>query len=593
MTDLLSVLLALTFWSPFPSQTAFAHSLSRQHPSTFLTSTRPPTSELTPEESVNETCQANVALIYRRSNLFNSLTQIALWAGEPHLGMSTLIENLGPQVAAYLNPTPFPDINEKAKPARVPVFMYHDILPEKEVFFDVTPEEFENHLKRIQEEGATPISLEQLVTHLRTGLPLPEKPILLSFDDGYGGHYKYVYPLLKKYGYPAVFSIYPSGVGNNTGRSHVSWEELKEMAADPLITIAAHSLTHPLDLRTFPDDQLHKEVKDSKQILEQQLGIPIRYFTYPTGKYDERVALAVREAGYQAALTMDDNDERFAEDSESLLAIGRFGQSRLEDVLPKAWGGFQLSGWNSTKFDFTVPIQHIKVTVNETPFLFVYGGQPTTIHAKSRYQVPEILEGTKAIAGVDGGFFSLKYLDSNVMIGPVLSQSSNEFVPGNKSENPKLTGRPLVLITPQAVKFIPFDPAKHNTLSGIQAEIPNLTDAFVAAAVLVKDAQPQPASAFGNLFDFEAKRHRAFWGINQAGVPTIGVSAEPIGSVELGEALAKVGFRDAVMLDSGASTSLAYKGESLVAYTPRPVPHVVGLIPPMSDSDAACVVAKQ
>jgi exopolysaccharide biosynthesis protein len=143
------------------------------------------------------------------------------------------------------------------------------------------------------------------------------------------------------------------------------------------------------------------------------------------------------------------------------------------------------------------------------------------------------------------------------------------------------------------VKFIPFDPAKHNTLSGIQAEMPNLTDAFVAAAVLVKNSQPQPSSAFGNLFDFEASRHRAFWGINQAGQPTIGVSAEPIGSVELGEALAKVGFRDAVMLDSGASTSLAYKGESLVGYTPRPVPHVVGLIPPVSDGDPACVVAKQ
>jgi peptidoglycan/xylan/chitin deacetylase (PgdA/CDA1 family) len=593
MTDLLSVLLALTFSSPFPLQTAFAHSLSRQHPSTFLAATRSLNSESTPEELVNETCQANEALSNQRSSLFNSLTQIALWAGEPHLGMSTLIENLGPQVAAYLNPTPFPDINEKAKLARVPVFMYHDILPEKEVFFDVTPEEFENHLKRIQEQGATPISLEQLVTHLRTGLPLPEKPILLSFDDGYGGHYKYVYPLLKKYGYPAVFSIYTSGVGNNTGRSHVSWEELKEMAADPLITIAAHSLTHPRDLRELPDDQMQKEVKDSKQILEEQLGIPIRYFTYPEGKYDERVAEQVREAGYQAALTMSNNDERFAEESESLLAIGRFGQSRLEDVLPQAWGGFQLSGWNSAKFDFTASIQHIKVTVNETPFLFVYGGQPTTIHAKSRYQVPEILEGTKAIAGVDGGFFSLKYLDSNVMIGPVFSQSTNEFVPGNKSENPKLTGRPLVLISPHAVKFIPFDPTKHNTLSGIQAEMPNLTDAFVAAAVLVKNSQPQPSSAFGKLFDFEASRHRAFWGINQAGQPTIGVSAEPIGSVELGEALAKVGFRDAVMLDSGASTSLAYKGESLVGYTPRPVPHVVGLIPPVSDDDPACVVAKQ
>jgi hypothetical protein len=85
-------------------------------------------------------------------------------------------------------------------------------------------------------------------------------------------------------------------------------------------------------------------------------------------------------------------------------------------------------------------------------------------------------------------------------------------------------------------------------------------------------------------------RHRAFWGINQQGQPQIGVSTEPIGSVDLGIALAKAGFRDAVMLDSGASTSLAFKGASLVGYTPRPVPHVVGLIPPGGTAGTAGTV---
>jgi peptidoglycan/xylan/chitin deacetylase (PgdA/CDA1 family) len=86
--------------------------------------------------------------------------------------------------------------------------MYHDILPEKEVFFDVTPGELEAHFQFLQEIGATPISIDWLISHLRTGIPLPAKPVLLTFDDGYGGHYQYVYPLLRKYGYPAVFSIY-------------------------------------------------------------------------------------------------------------------------------------------------------------------------------------------------------------------------------------------------------------------------------------------------------------------------------------------------------------------------------------------------
>ncbi len=87
-----------------------------------------------------------------------------------------------------------------------------------------------------------------------------------------------------------------------------------------------------------------------------------------------------------------------------------------------------------------------------------------------------------------------------------------------------------------------------------------MTYTVVESACFVKDSQPQLPSSFGTLFDFDAARHRAFWGINQAGQPTIGVSTEPIGSVDLGAALAKAGFRDAIMLDSGASTSLAYRG---------------------------------
>lgn len=70
------------------------------------------------------------------------------------------------------------------------------------------------------------------------------------------------------------------------------------------------------------------------------------------------------------------------------------------------------------------------------------------------------------------------------------------------------------------------------------------------------------------------------------------MSKEPIDSVALGEALVKAGFRDAVMLD-GASTSLAYKGESLVGYVPHPVPHVVALVSPQSATNSGCVSASR
>lgn len=286
---------------------------------------------------------------------------------------------------------------------------------------------------------------------------------------------------------------------------------------------------------------------------------------------------------------MDDNDERLAGKSENLLTIGRIGQSRLLEMLDVAWGGAKLPSWHQA-FDFTAPVSRTNVVIDRTPFIFISGGRPVTIHAATRAQVPKILEGTGAIAAVDGGFFSLEFLDSNVMLGPILSQSEGTFIPGKRGEIPFLDQRPLVLMSPNAVKFVPFDHNKHNTLESIQAELPGVTDAFVAAGWLVENGQPQAIERFGRLYSVNELRHRAFWGINQAGQPQIGVSTEPIGSVDLGAALAKAGFRDAVMLDSGASTSLAYKGASLVGYTPRPVPHVVALIPPAGEATASCAL---
>lgn len=503
-------------------------------------------------------------------------------------------KTLGTKAIAQLGAAPWPSLHSQAAEARVPVLMYHDVLEPPEVSFDLTPADFEAHLKTILDNGLTPISSDQLVQHLRTGAPLPEKPVLITFDDGYAGHYEHVYPLLKQYQVPAMFFVFPGKVdGDVTGRSTLTWDQLKTMAADPLVTIASHSVTHPADLRTLSDEDLAYEVGESKRRLESELGIPIHYFSYPTGHYDERVAQAVDKAGYLAAFTMREQNEQFAGASESLLAIERFGQSNLTALVDQAWGGppapsvapVEIANVES---HFSAPVEVQQVAWEGQSFSIITGGQPVTIHADSRYQLPEIMAGTNLAGAVDGGFFSLEYLDSNVMIGPVLSQSTRQFIPGYGGEIPRLNGRPLVLISPERVLFVPFDAVRHNALAGLTRELPGVTDAFVAAAWLVKDGLPQPASSFSSLFDYDARRHRAFWGINSAGQPVVGVTHTMVDSVQLGEMLHQSGLQDAVMLDSGASTSLAYQGDSLVGYIPRPVPHIVGLVPPEANDGSPC-----
>ncbi|MBD2176391.1 polysaccharide deacetylase family protein [Pseudanabaena sp. FACHB-1998] len=510
---------------------------------------------------------------------------------DPLPTLSNLSTTINSDLIASFSPAPFPQISDRARGAKIPIIMYHDITATKDVDWDVTPQELEKHFQTLQEGGYTPISMDRLVSHLRTGAQLPEKPVLLTFDDNYVGQYQYAFPLLKKYNYPAVWSIHTRFVGTGGQKPKATWDNLREMQTSGLVTIASHTVNH-LNLKDLSDAVIEKEVTESKKVLEKELGINIDYFTYPEGDFTNVAKEKIKKAGYKAALAMslDPRQERSANESEDLLTIMRFGQSRFNEAIEQASSGTSgnqlslLPTVSNGSINFTTPVEKRKVTVDGLPLTLVYGGRAVTAHADKRAQVAEILPLIpNAIAAVDGGFFSLERIDGNTMIGPVMSQFSSNagiFNVGNKGENPLLNGRPLVLISPTTIKFIPFNAAKHNSLEAVRSELSDVTDAFVAAGWLVRDGKPQSAESFGKLYGFDASRDRAFWGIDRSGRPVIGVTMEMIDSVGLGKILAKAGLQDAVMLDSGASAALAYRGKSVMAYEPRPVPHVVALLPP-------------
>lgn len=512
-------------------------------------------------------------------------------ANDPLPALSSLSSTINADLVASFTPATFPQISDRARTAKIPIIMYHDITATKDVSWDVTPEELERHFQALQEGGYTPITMDRMVNHLRTGAQLPEKPVLLTFDDNYVGQYKYAFPLLKKYNYPAVWSVHTRFVGTGGQKPKATWNQLREMQKSGLITVASHTVNH-LNMTTLSDAEIEREVTESKKVLEKELGISIDYFTYPEGDFTERAKDKIKEAGYKAALSMslDPRQERSANESEDLLTIMRFGQSRFDEAIAQASGGTSASQVallptvSNGAINFTTPVEKRTVTIDGLPLTLVSGGRVATTHADTRYQVAEILTMTpNAIAAVDGTFFSLEHLDSNKMIGPVMSQFSSKagvFINGNKGENPLLNGRPLVLISPTAVKFIPYNAAKHNSLEAVRAELSDVTDAFVGAGWLVRDGKPQSAESFGKLYGYDASRDRAFWGIDRSGRPVVGVTMEMIDSVGLGKILVKAGLRDVIMLDSGASAALAYRGKSVMAYEPRPVPHIVALLPP-------------
>jgi poly-beta-1,6-N-acetyl-D-glucosamine N-deacetylase len=204
----------------------------------------------------------------------------------------------------------------------IPILVWHDIVPkDKLVWFDTTVSEFDAQLKRLERAGARPISLDTLSTYLVTGkIPANRGNCVLCFDDNTVGIHEHALPRLAERGWPFVMSVHSAYIGITTSKSHCSVAMLRECEKRGA-TIVSQTHTHPPDLRVLKDAILLSEMTRSKKILETQLGHPVRYITYPSGKWDERVARAAQKAGYILGLT---EDHGVVERSSHLLGLNRY-----------------------------------------------------------------------------------------------------------------------------------------------------------------------------------------------------------------------------------------------------------------------------
>jgi len=138
----------------------------------------------------------------------------------------------------------------------------------------------------------------------------PAKPVLITFDDGYEGIHAHACPILKEYSYTAIIFVTTGYIGkyNDWDASpgprfrHLCWSHIKEMAKDG-IWFGSHGINHRFLTRQGKSAARY-EIEDSKKELEDGLGQPIRFFSYPYGDYDERIMNLVQEAGYEAAFSL-------------------------------------------------------------------------------------------------------------------------------------------------------------------------------------------------------------------------------------------------------------------------------------------------
>jgi len=212
-----------------------------------------------------------------------------------------------PDAAAPVAATPTPpgDVQPEASPVpmlpgarvRVPVLMYH-VLGDGPNSLYVSVADFRAQMDWLQKNGYHTVTLMQLYRNQTKGDPLPDKPIVLTFDDGYASFYTVGYPAFKQHHFTAVLFAVPGFFGRP---GYVTAQQVLEMDRGGM-EIESHTMRH-LDLPSLSDEALHHEVFDSKKELEQALGHAVQFFCYPSGSYNIRVLKFVKEAGYLAGLT--------------------------------------------------------------------------------------------------------------------------------------------------------------------------------------------------------------------------------------------------------------------------------------------------
>ena len=234
-------------------------------------------------------------------------------------------ENFLERFTAHVSAKPLPVYEKPAKGTTItiPVIVYHSIRPSfpEETLemkrYSTEPHIFEQELVFLKESGYHVISFKEMLDYFDQGIPLPAKPVILTFDDGWRNQYVYAFPLLKKYGFTGTFFVFTNAMKN---KNFMSWDELREMDAAGM-TIAGHSKTHPYLTKIFDPNTLTEEIADSKKILEEQIGKPVVAFAYPFGSLNAAVVEETLRAGYRIGRTSDAGTKHTEETLPRLTAL--------------------------------------------------------------------------------------------------------------------------------------------------------------------------------------------------------------------------------------------------------------------------------
>ena len=198
----------------------------------------------------------------------------------------------------------------------LPILMYHSIAQVPEQYdplgLAVPRKLFEQQMAALYRAGYRCLSLSDAVRRWRGGLSQPRKSFVLTFDDGYQNLYTEAWPILERYGFTATVFLVVGRMGRQSDWGQqvgpaatrlLSWAEARELSRLG-VAFGSHTLTHPR-LTLLDDARAEHEIRQSKALIEEHLGVGACLFSYPYGEFDTRIQRMVVESGYTAACGVD------------------------------------------------------------------------------------------------------------------------------------------------------------------------------------------------------------------------------------------------------------------------------------------------
>lgn len=206
--------------------------------------------------------------------------------------------------------------NETKEVPHITALCYHEVTPARpKDIFNVPPDQFRSHIRQFREQGCNFIDLQDIEEYVKHNKPLPEKPVLIAFDDGYKDNYTYAFPILKEEHAKASFFIVSHSIGTD---NRMTVSDLKEMVAAGY-KIGSHTVNHE-PLTSMSDKQLDYEFKTSRDELQKLLGTKIYCIAYPCGyANDEVMKEAKKYYDFAFIASIDPNHP------QTLFNINRYG----------------------------------------------------------------------------------------------------------------------------------------------------------------------------------------------------------------------------------------------------------------------------